>query len=152
MKSYEQVGARIRERMLALGYRRADGEPDVVRFGWDQRFDKTMVYAWLRDTMTPFKDLTRLCDALQCSEVWLLTGKERDPKAAPGKARHGKVPSLLLVLSVGLGLWPSAGAAHPAHALSVGKALNAVLLIGSRWRRLMGASGCDSFTFRLAHA
>ena len=55
-------------------------------------------------------------------------------------------------LAVAGGLWPSAGAAHPAHALSVGKALNPVLLIGSWRRRLMGASGCDPFTFRLAHA
>jgi hypothetical protein len=150
VKTYEQVGERIRERLLTLGYRRPDGEPDVQRFCWDQRFDKTLVYAWLRNTMTPFKDLIRLCTALDCSAEWLLIGKERDPKASPARGRQ--LRSILLALAVGGGLWPSAGAAHPAHALSVGKALNAVLLIGSRWRRLRGASGCDSFTFRLAHA
>jgi hypothetical protein len=114
MGSYTGVGTRMRERLLTLGYKRDDGEPDMQRFGWDHRFDKGHLYAWLRDEMTPFKDLTRLCDALDCSERWLLTGKERDPKASPGRARqHGKLKSLWLVLPLAAAalLSPSSGAA-----------------------------------------
>jgi hypothetical protein len=103
--SYEGVGPRIRERLLALDYKRDDGEPDVQRFCWDQRFDKGHLYSWLRDEMTPFKDLRRLCDALDCSADWLLFGMEREPKkAAPGKSRqHGKLKSLWLVLPLAAG-------------------------------------------------
>jgi hypothetical protein len=111
--SYEGVGPRIRERLLALDYKRDDGEPDVQRFCWDKRFDKGHLYSWLRDEMTPFKDLRRLCDALDCSADWLLFGMDRDSKkAVPGKPRqHGKLKSLWLVLPLAAGvLWPSAAA------------------------------------------
>jgi hypothetical protein len=136
MKTYTLVGPRIRERLLALGYRRADGEPDVQRFCWDQRFDKTLIYAWLRETMTPFKDLIRLCDALQCDPYWLLTGKEQVfPKAIP-RQRRGKLPSLVLALSLGggLALSPSASVAGIAPTRAVDDSLNRVHLIRS-WRR-----------------
>jgi len=98
MGSYEGVGARIRERLVALGYQRDDGEPDIQRFGWDHRFDKGHLYSWLRDEMTPFKDLTRLCDALECSERWLLMGAER--KRSSGRPRRG-ARHLVLVVSLG---------------------------------------------------
>src|SRR4030095_11215604 len=136
MKTYTLVGPRIRERLLALGYRRADGEVDVQSFCWDHRFDKTLVYAWLRETMTPFKDLTRLCDALQCDPYWLLTGKEQVfPKAIP-RQRRGKLNGLLLALSFGggLALSPSPSVAGLAPTRAVGISLNRVHLIGS-WRR-----------------
>src|SRR5262245_48077805 len=89
MGSYEGVGKRIREQLIALGYRRADGEPDAQRFSWDHRFDKGHLHAWLRDEMTPFKELVRLCDALQCSERWLLTGAER--KRPASRPRRGSL-------------------------------------------------------------
>src|SRR5262245_12574706 len=37
MGSYEGVGRRLREQLIARGYRRADGEPDAQRFCWDHR-------------------------------------------------------------------------------------------------------------------
>jgi hypothetical protein len=106
---YERVGERLRERMLARGYRKEDGEPDVQRFCWDWRFTTQLVYNWLNDRGTPFKDLIRLCAALDCSAEWLLTGAER-PKASPRQGR-GKIKGLLLALGVGLGamLSPNAG-------------------------------------------
>jgi hypothetical protein len=91
METYEGVGPRIRARLVVLGYAKPDGELDVQRFCFDHRFDKTNVYNWLRDSYTPLKDLTRLCDALDCSERWLLLGAERKRRtkkslapAAPG--------------------------------------------------------------------
>ena len=104
--AYEGVGPRIRERLLAQGYKRESGEADVTRFSWDFRFNQNHLHAWLRDEMTPFKDLIRLCTALDCSAEWLLTGEERG-KAKPRLGR-GKARGLLLVLSAAAGLlWPS---------------------------------------------
>ena len=79
MAAYTGVGTRIRERMVKLGYVRADGEPDVQRFSWDFRYDRTLIYAWLAGKATPFKDLIRLAQDLQISVEWLLTGQERVP-------------------------------------------------------------------------
>jgi hypothetical protein len=133
---YREVGKRIKQRLVELGYGKSADDLDIERFSWDHRFGRTNIYNWLGDKAVPFKDLTRLCDALRCTEVWLLTGKERDPKAQPGSARqHGKLRSLLLALSVGGGLaLPSPGMAGEADYLSVGTWLNPVHLIGS-WRR-----------------
>jgi len=137
--SNEQIGARIRERLLARGYRREDdGEPDVQRFCWDHRFDKTLVYAWLRGT-TPFKDLIRLCEALECSAEWLLTGKERAlGKSAPALSRPPtKLKSLLLAFSLGAGLlWPSSGSAQAGSLSGADSSPTPRIMSrwGSRWR------------------
>jgi hypothetical protein len=122
---YKDVGKRIRQRLVALGYGQSADDLDIERFSWDHRFGRTNIYNWLGDKAVPFKDLTRLCDALQCTEVWLLEGRERDPKGQPGKARpHGKLRSFLLALTVGGGLvLPNAGVAAEGHPLSVVKRL-----------------------------
>lgn len=137
MRTYVGVGERIRERLLASGYRKADGEPDVQRFCWDHRFDKTLLYAWLRETMTPFKELVRLCMALDCSIEWLLTGNERG-KAQPRQGR-GRARKLLAALTVGggLALSPSLGVAAPAQPLSVVLEADAVHLIGRLRRKFL---------------
>ena len=109
MKTYQGIGGRIRERLIALGYVRKDGEADVATFCFDWRFGPTSVYGWIADTMTPVKDLVRLCRALDCSIEWLLSGQERVvPKASP-RQRRGRLESLVLALGVGGALagWPS---------------------------------------------
>jgi hypothetical protein len=140
MKYYD-VGRRIRERLVALGYIKPSGDLDVERFSWDHRLGRTNLYNWLGDKAVPFKDLATVCDALQCSPYWLLTGREQVfPKALPRRHRGG-VKGLLLALAVGAAaaLWPSGSA--EAHPLLVGKAnfrltspLDRFHLIGS-WRR-----------------
>jgi|SRR5262245_22154579 len=134
---YAQVGRRIRERLLSLGYVKADGEPDVQRFCWDHRFGTTHVYAWLADRMTPFKDLIRLCTALECSAEWLLTGEERK-KASPARSRPRRARNLLLLLSVAGALaWPSPGGSAQPDAPRADLKVDTVRLIGSR-RRMLG--------------
>lgn len=140
--SNDKAGGRMRERLLAQGFRRDDGEPDVQEFCWTFRFNTNHLYAWLRNDMLPSsKHLTRLCDALNCSERWLLTGEERDPKkAAPPMRRPRNKARVLwpaLLLGAAAGLLPSPSAARPAHPLSVGKLLQidpVIHLLGS-WRR-----------------
>jgi hypothetical protein len=112
-----EVGRRIQERILARGYRQPNGKPDVKNFSFDYRFDKNHLHSWIRG-MVPFKELIRLCHALDCSAEFLLTGEERK-KAAPGKTRP-RIKSLLLVLaaaSAALGLWPSPSAGAPTQTL-----------------------------------
>lgn len=150
--SYSNIGQRIRERLLAQGYRRENGEPDVQRFSWDFRFNPNHVHAWLRNQMAPFKHLTRLCDALACTEVWLLEGREREGKGSPRQGR-GRLRNLLLVLSVGggLALSPSRGVAASPHTLSADNSPNAVRLIGSRRRRFWATPEVP-FTLGMAYA
>jgi len=135
---YKEIGKRIRSRLELLGYVKADGELDVERFSWDVRLGRTNIYNWLADKAVPFKDLTRLCDALQCSEVWLLEGRERTvPKARPAKGRqHGKARVLwpALLLGAAAALWPSPSVASLPRTLSVATPSVIVHLLGS-WRR-----------------
>ena len=115
MGAYTGVGERIRERLLKLGYQQPNGEPDVRRFGFDHRFDKSIVHMWLANTSTPFKELIRLCSALDVTAEWLLTGGEAK-KARPGRARRN-ARNLLLVLGVGFGaMLPSPSVADAANA------------------------------------
>ena len=133
---YNQVGQRIKQRMLARGYRKADddGEPDIQRFAWDHRFSTQQLYNWIHEKGTPTKDLIRLCASLDCSADWLLTGHEWG-KAMP-RQRRG-LRSLLLALAVGGALlpWPG-GARAAAQPLGVVMPCDEVPLIGSRRRRL----------------
>ena len=100
---YKDVGPRLEAMLRVRGYVKASGELDVERFSWDGRFGRTNIYNWLSNTAVPFKDLTRLCDFLGCSERWLLTGVER-PKVSR------RVKGLVLVLGLGAGaLLPSVG-------------------------------------------
>ncbi len=92
------VGARIAERLIALGYVRLDGKPDVRRFAMEKRYDKTLMYFWLRDRNTPMKDRERLARDLGVNSQWLLFGDAK-------KARVGirKLGAALLALSVTTG-------------------------------------------------
>ena len=132
MSGYEGVGERLRERMLALGYTRDDGELDIQRFCWDHRFSTTLVRLWLKDEGTPFKELVRLCDILGVSERWLLTGTDRG-KAQPRQGRGAR--KLLLVLSLAAAglLWPERVPAQPGTP-RLDDELDPVHLIGSKRR------------------
>lgn len=106
MGIYREVGKRIRERLLARGYVKSDGELDIERFSWDFRFGRTNLYNWIGDRAVPFKDLLRLCTALECSVEWLLTGKEREMGKGHPRQGRGAARKLLLALSFGAALWP----------------------------------------------
>ena len=133
------VGSRMRERFLAIGYRQDNGEPDVLRFSFDFRFEKNLLYSWLGDRYVPHKDLVRLCRALQCSVDWLLSGEEivMPKKATPPRGRQGgKLRSLLLALAVGGALMPSpsGGDSPQPETLRAASVIDNIRLIGRRWR------------------
>lgn len=88
------VGARIEKRLLALGFRRADGKPDVGKFlratGWDGRY----FYPYLSDRTPSGERLDRLCVDLKTSPAYLLMGV-----SAPLK-RSRKTLAVLVALGV----------------------------------------------------
>jgi hypothetical protein len=135
MGAYEHVGQRLSLAMIKRGYHRADGTPDVTRFCWDFRYDRTLVYDWLGDRATPFKDLIRLCRDLGVTAEWLLTGEERIKKARPRRDRGG-IKSLWLVWALAAAAAGSPSGLRPAQALAMDPAIDSVRLIGSR-RRVM---------------
>lgn len=88
MPRFLGVGARIAERLLALGYRRPDGKPDVARFCRDKTYDPRLFYEWLGDRANPTKDIARLVQHLEVSHSWLLFGAppEQMPDRPPATA------------------------------------------------------------------
>jgi len=121
MPLFAGVGARIRDRLIALGYQQPNGKPDVRRFCREKAYDDTLFYFWLRDANTPMKDRARLATDLGISEVELLHGIE-PKKATPPMRRPHKARGLLLALGLGGGLlWPSSSVAgqtyHPQSTL-----------------------------------
>ena len=85
MPLFPGVGRRVAERLLALGYKRVDGKPDVRRFVRERGWDKTSLYFWLSDRNTPTKELGRLARDLGVTPAWLLFG-EGKPKKPPAMA------------------------------------------------------------------
>lgn len=89
MPLFAGVGPRIAERLIALGYVRLDGKPDVRRFCLEKRYDKTLVYYWLADRSTPMKDRERLARDLGVNSQWLLFGDAKKARAGIRKAGRG---------------------------------------------------------------
>jgi hypothetical protein len=82
MPLFDGVGPRIAKRLIALGYVRADGKPDVRRFCLERGYDKTLFYYWLRDRSTPMKERARLAKDLGVTSRWLIFGDEDEGQAA----------------------------------------------------------------------
>lgn len=68
------VGQRIKERLVAIGYTRPNGDLRVQDFAADHRFPSPFVWDWMADRRTPLKDLERLATALQTTPAWLCFG------------------------------------------------------------------------------
>jgi hypothetical protein len=80
MPLFEGVGERIRALMIARGYVRPDGKPDVRRFCLEKSYDKTLFYYWLRDRSSPMKDVDRLAADLGVTKWQLYSGEGPGPK------------------------------------------------------------------------
>ena len=73
--NFPGVGKRIKERLLALGYMDADGQPDIARFIREKQYDSRNFYPWANKDRTPSgANLDRLAADLECSPAWLLFG------------------------------------------------------------------------------
>lgn len=121
MPLFEGVGERIKSLMIARGYVRPDGKPDVRRFCLEKSYDKTLFYYWLRDRSSPMKEVERLAKDLGVTKWQLYSGEGSEPKhpIGGGSSNDGTppIPSIYDVLPVvrlwikrGLTLW-----AQPLH-------------------------------------
>ena len=88
MPRYKGVGPRIKARLLDLGYRQRNGEPDVARFCLDHRYDRAIFHEWSSDRSTPTKALERLAKDLQTTEAYLIFGIDALPATTTGSARR----------------------------------------------------------------
>lgn len=84
------VGARIKQRLLALGYVQngTTDEPDVMQFWRDKRpaFPTSYLYDWIRDVKVPGAENQEwLAAALEVDAAWLLFG----PASAAVKRKRG---------------------------------------------------------------
>lgn len=107
MPLFRGVGPRIAARMIALGYVRANGTPNVPRWCLEKRYDKTVVYYWINDQRTPMKDrLRRLAKDLGVAPEWLLVGAE---PASKKRGRPRKAVTALLLGALALAGVPAHG-------------------------------------------
>lgn len=85
---------RITQRLLALGYRRQDGRPDVARFcrvkGWDPRG----FYPYLKGRMPNEVQLPRLARDLETSVPWLLHGDQGVREVEPPERTHRRLEAV----------------------------------------------------------
>ena len=93
MPRYLGVGPRIAQQLLLLGYKRADGKPDVREFCLERKYDKSIFYEWLGDRSTPTKEMERLATDLGVSRSWLLLGEGSHPRRRPVPIAGGSGPA-----------------------------------------------------------
>ena len=81
-------GERLRVALIAAGYVRPSGKPDVPAFIAQHGYDPRGFYPWLRGVRTPELDtLTRLAEALNVSRAWLLLGDGAGPQPPRPRGR-----------------------------------------------------------------
>lgn len=125
---YENVGERMKERLLALGYVTAEGTPHIARFIREYRYDSRYFYRWANKGATPAgENLERLAQDLGVTRAWLLFGDEGTPK----RRRRHMLASAILALTIGGVL----GQAAPSLGYASADALR---LIGARRRPRRG--------------
>jgi len=92
MQKWPGIGERIRERLRAIGYWKAD-KPDVLRFCIERGYIPTYVYKWLTDTTPSRENLYKLGRDLGVTAAWLLLGDEAAPRESPrGRKQRRPVP------------------------------------------------------------
>jgi len=91
---YPGLGARITERMEALGYRK-NGRPDVLGLCRDRGLVSSYLYEWLAERSVPsYANLLRLAGALECPPAWLLFGSAESEALVAFLATHGTPAAL----------------------------------------------------------
>ena len=102
MAQWPGLGERIRQRLVELGYKQANGKPDVLGFSLKHSYIPMYVYKWANAGVMPSQEnVERLARDLNVSAPWLLFGGEVDKApAAPrkrGRALRCLVAAPLLV-------------------------------------------------------
>ncbi len=117
-EQWRGFGQRVRQRMRALGYVRADGSEDISRFTLENRYVVTLFYKYLTNTTPSRENLLRLAKDLEVSPGWLLFGDDRPRRTQTRKRPRRPVPI--------------AGGSGQAQPLPDGSEPNHLSLIGHR--------------------
>jgi len=91
MQKWPGIGGRIRERLRAIGYWKAD-KPDVMRFCIERGYIPTYVYKWLTDTTPSRENLYQLGDDLGVTAAWLLLGEDASAGSRRPRGRKPRRP------------------------------------------------------------
>lgn len=84
---HEGIGKRIKNRLVALGFKTPAGQPDIGRFIREHGYDGRYFYRWANKDVTPAEPyLTRLCGDLRVSPAYLVFGESGALK--PKKYAH----------------------------------------------------------------
>lgn len=78
------LAARLRHLMLARGFARSDGKPDVAAVAKALNTTTATVHRWLSSGVAPLKLIGPLCDLLGTTPAWLLYGPGDDRPTSAG--------------------------------------------------------------------
>jgi transcriptional regulator with XRE-family HTH domain len=92
MKKWPNIGDRIRERLLRLGYER-NGKPDVMRFALEKGVLPVYLYRWIGGATPDYDNIIRLARDLETSPGWLMFGDAATAiPAGPRSSRSRQTP------------------------------------------------------------
>lgn len=82
---------RVRGRILAQGFIRSNGDPDVLSWSLEKRWTAQYIYKYLNGTTPDYPRLIKLCDDLGVTPGWLLFGDDLPtPTGKNGRRRTHK--------------------------------------------------------------
>jgi transcriptional regulator with XRE-family HTH domain len=89
MAQWPGLGKRLRERLVELGYRQANGKPDILGFSIKHSYLAMYLYKWANAGVMPsHENVERLAKDLDVTAPWLLFGDavEKKPQIKGRKA------------------------------------------------------------------
>lgn len=153
MAQWPGLGDRIRQRLVELGYKQANGKPDVLGFSLKHSYLPMYLYKWANAGVMPSREnVERLAKDLNVSAPWLLFGDEVSRAPIPprkrGVRRVGCLVAALLGMTLGTSAttpaWGSARASG--HTAPLGSAHSTDNVRGIMTSRLARARGdCKAF-------
>lgn len=159
MAQWPGLGDRIKARLVELGYKQANGKPDILGFSLKHSYIAMYLYKWANAGVMPSQEnIERLAKDLAVSAPWLLFGDEVEKAPIPPRKRGGhKVGCVVAALGITLGLstpstaWgPSRASGQPTPIRSVVTAENVRGIMSSRRRRIARCKDLRELTCRAA--
>jgi hypothetical protein len=101
MKKWPNIWDRIKERLLALGYRQENGRPDVMGFAFRHEWNHVYIFRWIGGSTPDYDNIIKLSGQLDVSPSWLMFGEQgtlvpaRSPKSAGSVAASPAPPRVV---------------------------------------------------------
>jgi hypothetical protein len=76
MKKWPNIGERIKERIVSLGFQHYDGRPNVGVFSLQRDYNPVYLYRWIGGATPDYENIIRLARDLEVSPCWLMFGEE----------------------------------------------------------------------------